>query len=574
MFKLTKRATQIVFLSIVSFSTAYAAAGNSADLLKYIPADTPFVVASTEPLPSELADKLEPTIDELLQGYQSILRYVMEDQVAKMSGEDGNDEEAEQFRGLMEEVLGLMSLQGIRDAGISRESAFAFYGNGLMPVLRLELSDSDLFDAAVKRIDEKAGGALKLGDAKGAAYQYINAEQVNLIIATLDDQAIITAVPASFDEGQVALALGSKKPRKSLKRSKALRTIEKEYGFSEYLTGFIDTQRIAGMFAGNATKQDEAFFAAVGNKPPVLSDVCSAEIMGMAGIAPRVVFGYSSLTAENIESALIVELRTDIAGGLTTVPVAVPGLGIDPGGFMSLGFGLNPMAIRTFYEARLDAMESDPYECEHFAELQAGVEKGREVLNQPIPPVVYSFRGFVANIADIQGMDFETNTPPTSIDASVLVAVENAEALVMMAAMMDPQIAALNLLPNGEPVRLEMSQLAELASDVFAALSTNALSISMGDGAESESAEMLVANSAEPTPFMSVSMDAERYYSMIDEAMSQESNDEEEDEMSQEMRDAMNNVMLLSGSMYERMTVDVLFTKRGIEVGAIMKLSD
>jgi hypothetical protein len=572
MFRIAKNA--IIILTVSAFSIANAASNNSADLLQYVPADTPYVFASTQPLPSALADKLEPTVDEILQAYQSVLRHVMTEQLTKMSSEEGGEEKTEQLTALMEEVLGLMSLDGIRGAGIERESAFVVYGNGLLPVLRLELADSNLFDAAVARIEDKAGKQLMLGEAKGTAYKYANADKINLIIATLDGQAVITAVPASYDEVQVALAIGVKPPRKNLKKSKDLRSIRKEYGFSEYLTGFISTERLAGIFAGKTTKQDDEFFAAIGDKPPEVSDVCAAEIMQMAGIAPRVVFGYSDVSSQQVASAMIIELREDIAEGLATIPVAVPGLGADSGGLMSLGFGLNPLAIRDFFESRLDAMEADPFECEKFADLQAGVAKGREVLNQPIPPVVYSFRGFVANIADIQGMDMATKTPPTSIDATILVAMENAEALLMMAAMFDPQIAALNLIPDGTPVKLEFSQLAEIADVAFAALSTNALAISLGEGAEANSANLLVADAADPTPFISMNMGSARYYSMMGEAMSQESSDDEQEKMPKAVRDAMRNVIMLSGSLYERMSVEVLFTERGIEIAGRMKLSD
>ena len=574
MIKLAKHAIVVFAVSVISFSTANAASSNSADLLKYIPADTPYVIASTEPLPSALADKLEPTVDEILKAYQRVLRHVMAEQLVKMSTEEGGAEGAEQFRGLMEEVLGLMSIEGIRGAGIERKSAFAFYGNGLMPVLRLELSDPALFDAAVSRIEEKAGEMLLVGEAKGTSYKYVNAEKLNLIIATLDEQVVITVVPASFDEGQVALALGAKTPRKNLKKSKTLRAIGKEYGFSEYLTGYVDTQRLAGILTGNTTDQDDEFFAAIGETPAAVTDVCASEIMAMAGIAPRMVFGYSNVSPGQVESAMIVELREDIAAGLATIPAAVPGLGTDPGGLMSLGLGLNPMELRNFYEARLDAIEADPYECDKFAELQAGVAKGREVLNTPLPPVVYSFRGFVANIADIQGLDFSGSTAPETIDASILVAVENAESLVMMAAMMDPQIAALNLLPDGKPVKLELAQLAEFAGNAFAALSTDALSISLGEGAETKSADMLVADSTEPAPFMSMNVDAARYYSMVGEAMSQEPASDEEDQMPKAIRDAVREVMILSGSIYERMSVEVRFTARGVEINSVMKLSD
>jgi len=572
MIKIAKHA--IAIIAVISFSTVNAAANNSADLLKYIPADTPYVIASTEPFPSALADKLEPTVDEILQAYQRVLRHVMAEQLVKMSAAEGSGEDAELFRGLMEEVIGLMSIDSIRAAGIGRESAFVFYGNGLMPVLRLELSDPDLFDAAISRMEEKAGKALLVGEARGTSYKYANAEKINLIIATLDDQVVITIVPVSFDERQVAAALGAKPPRKNLKKSKALQAIDKEYGFSGYLTGYIDTERLASIFSGSTTDQDDDFFTAIGAKPPELTTVCAAEITEMAGIAPRIVFGYSGVSPERVDSTMIIELREDLAQGLATIPTAVPGLGIDPGGFMSFGFGLNPIALRDFYEARLDAMEADPYECDKFADIKAGVAKGREALNTPLPPVVYSFRGFVANIADIQGLDFSSSTAPESIDASILIAVENAESLVMMAAMMDPQIAALNLLPDGKPVKLALAQLADFAGDAFAALSTDALSISLGEGAETNSADMLVADSAEPAPFMNMNMDAARYYTMLGEAMSQEPASDEEDATPKAIRDAIADVMILSGSMYERMSVEVQFTARGVEINTAMILSD
>jgi len=577
MTKSVKSASVLFTATLLSFSGVFAASGNSADLLKYIPADTPYVFASTDSLPSDLADKIEPTIDGLLQSYQQMLRYVVAEQAAKISAEEGGADRAEQFSAVAEEFLSLMSLEGIRAAGIERESAFAFYGNGLLPVLRLELSKSELFDSAIARIEEKAEDPLLIGEAGGKKYRYIDAEKLRVVIATLDEQAVITIVPSEFDESQVALALGLKVPAKSLKKSGKMATIAKEYGFSDYFTGYIDNERIAGIFAGNATEIDKELFSAFGEELPQPTEVCAAEIMATAGIAPRIVLGYSELTAEQVDAELIVELRSDIAEGLATIPAAVPGLGSDPGGFMSFGMGLSPIALRAFVESRLDSMEAAPYECEDFAQLQASVPKGREALSQPLPPVVYSFRGFFANIADFEGIDMasETDTMPTSIDASILLAVENAEALIMMGAMMDPQIAALNLMPDGKPVRLELDKLSEFAEDAFAAMSENALSISVGDGAESNSAELLLADSAEPAPFISLSMDSARYYSLVGEAMSNAPAVEgEADPMPEEMRTAMRDIMLLSGNMYERMSMDVRFTERGIEIATFMMMGE
>lgn len=575
MIKFAKRAIATVVTALFLTTGANAASKNSVDILKYIPADTPYVIASTESLPKDLIAKFEPTVDEVMQAYQSILRHVMEEKLAKLSADEDGAEKSAHIRGIAEELISLMSLEGIRGAGIESGSAFAFYGNGLLPVWRFELTDSDLFDAAVGRIEEKAGELLSVDETNGKSYKYFEVEKTKILLATIDEQAIITVVPSSYDEAQIASALGVKKPRKNLKRSKALRAIAKEYGFSGLMSGYIDIQRIAGIFTGGATDNDKAMFEALGKQPPELSAICSAEIMETAGIAPRVVFGYSDVTAQQLKSSMIVELREDIATGLATIPAAVPGLGFDPGGLMSFGFGLDPMALRAFYESRLDAMEAAPYECEKFADLQAGVAKGREALNQPIPPVVYSFRGFVANIADIQGMDLASKTPPESIDASILIAIENAESLVMMAAMMDPQIAALNLIPDGTPVKLELAKLSEYVDVAFAALSKDALAVSLGDGAEANSANMLVAESSDEAPFMSMSMDSARYYSMIGEAMAKEQPETEEgDQTSLAIQTALSDIMTLSGSLYERMSVEVRFTERGIEIDGTMTLSD
>jgi len=573
-----KRAAVLLVVGVSIGSAANAASKNSADILQYIPADTPYVIASTKPLPTKLADKFEAKLDEILEAYQSVLRHVLAEELEKMAAEEGAEdnaeEEAERFRGLMDEVLGLMSLEGIRGAGIERDSAYALYGNGILPVLRMELSDEALFKAAIKRIEEKAGESLLVGSASGESYQYVPTEKVNVILAVFDDQLIITIVPTVYDERQVAAAIGVATPRKSLKKSKELRAIRKEYGYTDYMSGYVDFARIVGIFAGERSAADSDLFAALGETPPQLSDVCETEIQEMAGIAPRMVFGYSEINDKRIKSGMVVELREDLAKGLATIPAAVPGLGSDPGGLMSFGMGMDPMKIREFYEARLDALEADPFECEIFAELQAGVAKGREALNQPIPPIVYSFRGFFADVTDVQGMDMANNTPPTSIDASILVAMKNAEAMLMMAAMFDPQIAAMNLLPDGKPVKLELAQLATIAEEAFAALSSDALSVSIGAGSEKKAAEMLVSDSASPAPFMSISIDARRYYELIAEAMANAEPEESEQEMSQEYRDAMRDIMILSGSFYDRMKADVRFTNRGLEFNGAVTLGE
>jgi hypothetical protein len=158
---------------------------------------------------------------------------------------------------------------------------------------------------------------------------------------------------------------------------------------------------------------------------------------------------------------------------------------------MSFGMSLNLLAAREFYEARLDALEAQPYQCEFFAGVQEAVAGGREVLNQPMFPLVYSFKGFLATIDSIKGMDIQAGQPPTDIDMQMLIATDNAEGLVAMAAMFSPEIAALDLQADGKPVRLPVPPIASQVRTAWVAMSDAALALSVGEGGETHLPGML-----------------------------------------------------------------------------------
>ena len=143
-----------------------------------------------------------------------------------------------------------------------------------------------------------------------------------------------------------------------------------------------------------------------------------------------------------------------------------------------------------------------------------------------------------------------------------------------MAAMMSPEVAALNLIPDGKARLLDLPQLAEIAKQAFAALSDGGLSVSMGDDAEAKAEAMLSADVAESSPFMSVSFDANRYYEFMGQAMMEEDASDEGESTPLAMRTAMRDAMVSSGEMYTRMAANVHLTSRGIEVNSRMTLAD
>lgn len=545
----------------------------SAEILQFIPAESPYVMAMLDEWPEELSEKMEPQFEEMLEAYRVVIR---ESVIAELDAipEDSDDkQDAEKASAVMEELISMLSSDGFAQMGIDKDSRFAFYGNGLLPVLRISVSDPALFDAAIKRLEEKAGHTMDTASLDGNTYRYIGDENGRLIMGMFGNYFVGTIAPESFDDEQLKRVVGLTLPTNSMAKSGEIAAIAKEYGFTNHFAYLVDTKRLAEPFLGTPSGLDVDVLQLLEYDGSELSDVCRAEFRGLTEIAPRLVAGYTAITADRIDSTLVLEMRDDIAAGLKAFAAPVPGLGADSGSLVSFGMSFDLLAMRSFYEAQLDKLDAQPYECEAMAELQAGVASGREALNQPVPPIVYDIRGFNAVIDDISGFDFASNKPPEEVDATLLLAVKNAPALLSLGAMFSPEIAALNLQPDGKAVEFTPKQLGAQIDSMFVALNDDALSLSIGDGAAADAGTVLKAPVSARMPFMSVTMDAARYYSLLGDAMVY-SPDVEGEEMSPEAREAMRTLMQIGGKMYDRMSFDMMFTDRGMELESTVTLGD
>ena len=543
-------------------------------LLRYVPADTPYVFAMIDPLPDDVADKFEPKLDAMLTTYQEVLRATIQTRAADKSDAENENENGfpDEAAALLEELAGLLSIEGLRSAGIDRDSTMVLYGAGLLPVMRMTLSDGDLLEATIARMEKKANQSMSVAMIDGQSYRYAGDEEVRLVVAVIDDEFVMSMVPTNLPEDLLKSVLGLTLPSSSIADTGELQKIIDDNGYQSHSVGLIDLERIVATFLDDQSGVNAEILTLMEYDGSVLSDVCKSEIRSMASVVPRIVTGYTEMSVDKFASNTIVELRSDIAAGLGTLPAPVPGLGSEQGALFSFGMSLDPLAAREFYSLQLDAVEAEPYQCELFAELQAGVVQGREVLNQPIPPMVYGFKGFLAVIEDIQGLDLAKKQPPTSADFRFLIATNNAEGLLAMGAMFSPEIAALDLKPDGVPVRFESPQFANVVDVAYVAMTEGALALSMGAGTEARLGDMLTAAFSDPTPFMSMEMDAARYYDFIAQAVALE--DDEENPTPPELKAAISEMVGVVGNMFSRMTIEIEFTERGVEFPTTIVLSD
>lgn len=542
-----------------------------AAILEYIPADTPYVLAALQSAPDEVAAKLGAGSVRVAKAYAGVVKAALDQPPAEGQEPLLGPEGRERVRAVIDELVALVTPEGMPAAGIDRSSTAAIYGVGLLPVLRVTLSDPAKFEAVFERIEERAGKAMTVASVDGHAYRYAGDGDARVIVAVLDGQLVVTLVPASLDEELLKLVLGITRPQQALSDSGELAELAQTYDFTPYGLGLIDVRRLAATFLDEQSGVNAALLSMMEHDRSALSDVCREEMRTIAGVVPRIVTGYTEMSEDRIRANSVFELRRDLAQGLGKVTAPVPGLGQLQEGLLAFGMSFDLKALREFYAARLDAMEADPFECELLEDLQAQVTSGREALQSPLPPFASQFQGFLAVINDLKGLDIARKQPPTEVDMRLLISTSNAQGLMAMGAMFLPQIASLDIKPDSKPVRVELPPTGAPVDAAWIAMSDDAIVLSVGETADSGLADMLAAKPAEPPPFLSMSMDAARYYGFLGEAMLAAEADA--GEPSTEVAAATSELMMALHEMFDRISFDVQFTERGVELPQTMVLA-
>ena len=553
-------------------------------LLRYVPADSPYVIAMVEAYPNDIADlyaEQAASVWELARaGIQSGL-----DEARRLQSENGafgNPAETAALRELMEALADTTSAEGLQGLGLNRDSTFVFYGFGLLPVLRVTLAEGHDFAALLDRFDSvirTAGGpGFATASIAGSEYRYLDADAARLIVMLGDDELAVTVAPASFGEAELQAVLGLELPAESIAASGRLKAIADTYGFEPQLISLIDIERLAETFLGAPNATDAALFELAGYDAQDLSATCRNEFLDLAGVMPAMVSGYTELSRRSMTLSWIVELRQDIAAGLATIPVAIPGLGAATDALMSFGMSFSIPAVRQFVAARNAALAADPFACEALQELSMAGPALGGYLNQPLLPVFDSLTGFSAAI-DFGRFDPATSMPDlaeTSISA--LIATTDAAGIIAMGSMFVPEIAALDLNNDGQIVELDLpgafiDPAMNPFDSVYFAATDNAIGIGLGAEANVRLAELFDAPMGDASTFFSLSLDLEAYYAIFGDLLEIAPVLDPAGAPPEAFVAAMQDAMQAMQAIYTSETIDVRFTERGVEIPTRLEIA-
>jgi hypothetical protein len=538
---------------------------SSNPLLDYVPGDTPYLMANLEPTPADVIDAYLARFEPSLELVQALL----DDMEIEIKSDDSGDmQQAALLAAIINELDGKLNRAGLESLGLSLESHKAFYGMGAFPVARVALRDADALRAAIGRIETDAGMNFPEQTSGDASYYRLSPDDgsIGLYIAILDGQLAMSVFPVALEGEILPNLLAQSMPDDTFDAGAALAEMNRDKGFLGYGSGFLDFRKIAAEFMLPDSRTSRGLRAIGEFNPPGFDADCTAEIGQLIDTSPRMVMGTTELTANAIGLKYQVELEADLATELTELVSEVSPAGSDTSGVLEMSVALQMGRVREFLLQRAMDLAASPFTCPQLQPMNNAANQLLAAMNQPMPPFIGNINGFRLQLQEV---DFQQPDPATSRGLLVLE-VEKPQMLVGSAQMFIPGLENLALEPGGEPVEVpqELMTVAVDGMHVSAAMSKNALAVSLGKDQSASLMAFLEANEDNGGAFLSVDYDmaAQMQFQDTMQEMALDAQDGQENPEAGHVMEMLREVEESYRDMLGRSRLELRFVPAGFEI--------
>jgi hypothetical protein len=481
--------------------------------LAFVPADTPYVVASL--------DKLD---DSAYEAVLAQLNYEAPGQVAQLKSyaqefdTKGNADAARLLRAVVAEMDGKNAETILKNVGIDLKTGSAVYGMGLSPVARAALADPAAWDAFVGRLETAYGKKLDTADAGGQAYRHValGDSGTQLIIATVGKNAVAALLPADAAQPLIRQALGVDRPEKNLQDDGRLADLAKDKGYKDYVVGQVDLTRLLPLVAAGKDPLFATFLKQqskkTGEPAPQIPASCQEEATRVAARVPSFSFGYTKLDLHHVEQRVDVALANDITSAFSGLKVELPGLGNDATGPFDASIALPVEQIRTFFTTQSEAVAAKPFACPAFASLNDSFAKMGSTMQQAAIPPFGDIRG-VRLVVD----SYKPGAPGAAIPqitGRIVLATRNPAGLLAMSqAVLGGEF---KLAADGKPVALPANLTQSLGMPGWAAMNGQAIAIGLGDGEDNKLDDVLMGSTGDAGRLSRLHLNGDMYRTWVD----------------------------------------------------------
>lgn len=353
--------------------------------------------------------------------------------------------------------------------GLGRSIDSVAYMDGVVPVLRLTLEDSDallaLLDEAVAETEAQYSER-ELADATLRVWPLTEAHadfQIELAVLVHQDVLTISFLVEGEQEAQQAQRFGLAEMPNSMASADIWGELGLQYGFNDQMRGYVSFNGIAeGLLSGDATRLGQDLQRLVPElfeeMEDELSASCRAEWLELSRQSPRLVFGADNfeVSADALSQSVrfIWELtNAEVNTSLSRLPGSLPAYSLNSSDkLFAFALGLNVDALAPVATELWSLFVQADFECEQLIELQQQAQAFNPAMIGMVSGMAQGVKGVGMAIYSLVA-DPEA---PMGVTPSVLVSLsaENPQMLAPVITASIPGMAGVRIPTNGDAVSL------------------------------------------------------------------------------------------------------------------------
>lgn len=531
-------------------------------LFSLVPADTPYVFASSREFPRELSEKLlrAAAQDFVAADYRKALMQV----------EVASSEEKQLVKladALVAEVDGKLSPEGLASLGFPVNGRSMLYGLGILPVAWVQIIDKEKVEAFLDRVEQRSGLTVdKIAHGDGSYRRYKLGDGF-AVLTVKDDYLIMALMPGQRFDELLPLVFGEKPPQNSLADAGTFKEMVARHSFHGYGDGYIDLVRLVEMSLGEAGGINAEVLEAMGIEKEAHSPACTRLIKAMAQHVPRLSMGFAEATPSRYAMKGVLEASPEVVADLQKLAAPVPGLGAASDAVMAIGVGINLPQLRDSLKAMFKSVIDNGKGCQEVDEQ--AIAQAMQTMDMAFNPMFASIKGFNLLVQKVV-MDAST-MEPKEVDARLLLAAQDPRGLLGMLGMFSPQLATLQVPDDGSPVQVPLADLAPGAPPTWVAVKGEALALLVGDEPPAGVSELLTTPVAAPMPLFALSYDAGKLFESVGPSV-EKVLQFQQGEAAEELRGVYDS-MKQSASVYGRIDFQIVGADQGLEFKGSVELN-
>ncbi|EAR09317.1 hypothetical protein [Reinekea blandensis] len=432
------------------------------DMIPYVPAETPIFFAGTAD--RDLVEQMNQVMDPSLFADTGA-------EMEKLFAEGPQSPGLDLFQSLVLDFYGNDD-ESIVDTyeryGYKLDGASLFYVDGVFPVMRFALDDTDTFWSALEARAEEADYTMTertLSDERLVTFELLQEPEFTLSLGLLTANDTLTLALFTPKDSDDALKqrFALTKPANALTKSE-WRDLGDDYDFDEQMRGYVHLVRLANVLLNEQTLAAQQLNDLLPEGLPTSEwpQACREESLALLSGAPRVVFGSQSmeLDGETISMTLLTALEInndDIRNDLLPLQGFVPAyVTNNPELALGLGLGLDMDNLVPALSSLWNRFVQADFECE--------VLQGAQMEVQELNPAVLSMAaGFAQGVKGVSAglFDLAFDDAMENVSADLLISV-SAEKPSVIASLMTsylPFLQGQSIPQDGTPVEMSIPML-------------------------------------------------------------------------------------------------------------------